>query len=372
MTPGILFIICVNLSLGLAAGFIMHRSDFCVAGMFRDFFLFRQTIMLRSLLLLVVCSMILFDILRRLGLLPLYPFPLLASPSLMNIVGGLVFGIGMVLAGGCVVGTLYKMGSGSLISTIAFIGLIVGSGLYAEIHPWWAALSKKTSFLAGDITLPQAIGTDPALILLPIVLASLFFFFHWKSRQQWRINSPAEGFLQPWLAAILLALLGTLSYLFIGMPFGITTAYAKIAAYLEVPFIPDHVTDLAFFKAAPLNYETPLGHVAMSGGAGPSLDAIAHIQFPLILGIVMGALFSAVLVREFNFYHRAPARQYISALLGGIILALGSRMTPGCNIWHLFGGLPILAMQSILFLIGIVPGAFLGTLLLTRIVLLEK
>lgn len=372
MKSGVLFIICVNLFLGLAAGFIMHRSDFCVAGMFRDFFLFRRKVMLRSLLLLVVCSMILFDLLRRLGLLPLYPFPLLASPSLMNMVGGLIFGIGMVMAGGCVVGTLYKMGSGSLISTTAFMGLIIGSGIYAEIHPWWAALSKKTTFLQKNITLPQAIGTDPTLVFLPIILVCFFFFYRWTANGKWPLHSPAEGFLQPWIAAILLALLGALSYLFVAMPFGITTAYAKIAAYLELPFFPDHVANLAFFKGVSLNYTAPLSHAPMSGGAGPALDAIAYIQFPLILGIIVGALFSAVLIKEFNFYYRVPARQYISALLGGIILALGSRMTPGCNIWHLFGGLPILAMQSILFLVGIFPGAFIGTLILTRIVLPAK
>ncbi len=34
-------IIAVSLVLGLAGGFVMHRSDFCVTAMFRDFFLFR-------------------------------------------------------------------------------------------------------------------------------------------------------------------------------------------------------------------------------------------------------------------------------------------------------------------------------------------
>ena len=41
----------------------------------------------------------------------------------------------MVLAGGCVVGTLYKMGSGSVASAVAFVGLLAGSALYGEWHP---------------------------------------------------------------------------------------------------------------------------------------------------------------------------------------------------------------------------------------------
>ncbi|MCF6187818.1 MAG: YeeE/YedE family protein, partial [Desulfobulbaceae bacterium] len=75
--------------------------------------------MLRALLLLIVASMVLFEMFRQLGFLPLYPFPLLGSPSLANIVGGILFGIGMVTAAGCVVGTLYKMGGGSVISATA-------------------------------------------------------------------------------------------------------------------------------------------------------------------------------------------------------------------------------------------------------------
>ena len=97
----------------------MHRSDFCMAGAFRDLFLFRTTFMLRMLVLAVVASMILFEAARLMGLLSTYPFPLLGAPSLATFAGGLLFGTGMVLAGGCVVGTLYKLGAGSLVAAIA-------------------------------------------------------------------------------------------------------------------------------------------------------------------------------------------------------------------------------------------------------------
>ena len=369
INPGILFLITINLSLGIVAGFIMHRSDFCVAGMFRDLFLFRRSIMLRSLLLLIVCSTILFDAARQIGLLPLYPFPLLASPSLANLAGGLIFGIGMVLAGGCVVGTLYKMGSGSLLGATAFAGLVLGSGIYAEIHPWWVGLAKKTAFLPGKITLPQALGVDPSVILLPLVAIPCYLFFRWAMDGHWPRLSLVEGYLQPWQAAIYLALLGTLSYILVGMPFGITTGYAKMAALLELPLAPGHVSGLTLFQTVNLKYAAPISGLRLEGGPGPAMDAVAAIQFPLIAGIVLGAFFSALLLREFHLYYRMPLRQYGSALLGGVILALGSRMTPGCNIWHLFGGLPILAMQSLLFLAGIFPGAWLGSILLARFVL---
>jgi len=107
----------------------------------------------------------------------------------------------------------------------------------------------------------------------------------------------------------------------------------------------------------------------LHGGAGPFFDAIFLIQVPLIIGVITGAMLSSIRLGEFKLYFRIPARQYVSAFIGGNILALGSRMTPGCNVWHLFGGLPILNMQSLLFLAGIIPGSYIGSKILVRFIL---
>ena len=369
MTTNILLLISVNLILGIAAGVIMHRSDFCVAGMFRDLFLFRQTFMLKMLLILVVSAMLLFEVSRQFGLLPYYPFPLLGTPSVANVIGGVIFGIGMVLAGGCVVGTLYKMGSGSLLSTTAFIGLIVGSGIYAEIHPWWKSFIKATILFQKEITLPQVLDLSPSVLLLPIAVAGAVLIFLWARQDKLVRQSSVEGYLQPWKAAVLLSLVGGFSYLLVGMPLGITTAYAKMAASVENIFIPAHVAGNAFYSGIPLNYLNNLFQVQLEGGAGPHLDGIAFVQISVIVGIIAGSFVSALLLKEFSLYYRVPGRQYLSAFAGGIILALGSRMTPGCNVWHLFGGLPILVIQSILFLAGIFAGAWSGSKILSRYVL---
>jgi hypothetical protein len=50
-------------------------------------------------------------------------------------------------------------------------------------------------------------------------------------------------------------------------------------------------------------------------------------------------------------------------------MGLASRMAPSCNLWHLYGGLPILGLQSILFFAGMLPGSWLGAVLLSRLVM---
>ena len=167
---------------------------------------------------------------------------------------------------------------------------------------------------------------------------------------------------------MILSLIGLASYFLIGMPLGITTSYAKLGATVGSWFAPGHVASLGYFSAAPMNYVPPFSETAISGGAGPALDGVAAIQYPLIIGIPLGAFVSARRIGEFRLYWRVPARQYAAAFIGGAIVGLGARMTPGCNVWHLWGGVPILSLQSILFLVGLLPGAWIGTLLFKRYV----
>ena len=369
MSSAVLIVAGFCLFVGLAAGFLMHRSDYCMAGMFRDLFLFRSTLMLRTLLLLIITSMILFEGARLCGLLPFFPFPLLGTPSGTNIIGGFIFGIGMVLAGGCVIGTLYKMGAGSILSLVAFFGLLAGSGLYAEIHPFWSILIKKTTILPGVLTLPQLFKLDPVWFIGPTVLISVWFFLKWQKQGLWLRQSHAEGYLQPWRAAVGLAVINLISYISAGMPMGVTTTYAKMAGYFELWFYPKHLASLSYFQALPLNARLPWLDLHLMGGAAPKFDAIAYIQGPVIIGIILGSAISALLLREFQLHWRLPWRQYVSVFSGGIIMALASRMAPACNVWHLMGGLPILALQSILFLVGLFGGAWVGGRLLTTYVM---
>ncbi len=363
------FVLTVSLCLGLGTGFVMHRSDFCFASMFRDFFLFRDSFMLRMLLLLVVSGMLFIEIARQAELVPLYPFFLLKPPTLANVIGGFIFGIGMVLAGGCVVSTVYKMGSGSVLSGVAFIGLLAGSGIYAEIHPWWKAVSSYLDFPGEKVTIPQLLGVDPALVVVLVAIPSLICLFSWQRKQKLVRASHAEGYLQPWKAAIFLSFAGLLSCLLIGLPMGITTAYAKMAAYIETLFIPEHVKTVQFFHLVPFKLTIPLTSGYIEGGPGVGFDAIWSKEFFLFVGIVLGAACSAIFLKEFRLHFRVPPTQYASAFIGGTVMALGARFAPACNVLHLIGGIPVLAVSSFLFLAGLAGGAWLGSKILTRLVI---
>lgn len=357
-----------SLAVGLLAGFFMHRSDFCLAGAFRDLFLFRDPRRFRALVLLVTASALLFEIFRFAGRLPSYPFPWFAPPAATNLVGGCLFGIGMVLAGGCVVGVLYKFGGGSLPAALAIAGLLAGSAMYAEIHPYWDRLAKASTLGGEAVTLPQWSGLPPGWWVLVVVLVGGWFCWQWRLRGGWQMPAQhAEGYVPLWVTALMLAGLSLFSALGTGMPMGVTTSYAKIAGYVEALIAPGHVREVAYFSAQPILYTLPHSGLQLHGGGGPVLDVVALIQFPLIAGIVLGAAASAVSLGEFHPRWAINRRQAATVLSGGVIMALGSRMTPGCNVWHLLGGVPLLTMQSLLFLAGMLPGAWLGGRILLRL-----
>ena len=179
----------------------------------------------------------------------------------------------------------------------------------------------------------------------------------------------ADGFLQPWKAAVAIAVIGVASTLLVGIPLGITTGIAKMGGYLEHLVAPGHLAALPFFSEEPLSYLHPFTGERLTGGAGPRFDAVTAIQFPLMGGIIAGGALSAVALKEFRRFRPPPLLQGVAALAGGILMGVGSRMAAGCNIWHIIAGLPLLALQSILFTLGLVPGAWLGSRILVRIVI---
>lgn len=371
MSP-ILMTMILGLFLGLLAGVIMQRSDFCMTAAFRDLFLFRSTTLLAALLLLITVSAVLFEFFLFLTGTESFALAAFGAPSLVTILAGGVFGIGMVLAGGCVVGTLYRLGAGSRLALWGLVGMIMGSALYAEIHPFWSAWKKSTTLGPQAVTLPQWSGLPVWLFVLMLVLVTGFLLWRWPKAfvpfSGWR---EINGYIPPRYAALALAGVGTLSVLFLGYPLGVTTSYAKMAALLERLLVPGHLAATPFFQTQ-TTIALPLVTGVLPAGPGPMFDGIAVLQYPLIFGIILGSALSAWRLGEWRWSQGAPWPQTLSVLLGGVLMGLASRLASGCNIWHLWGGLPIFSVQSCFFLTGLLPGAWLGGRLLVRWVLPEK
>ncbi|HWI64136.1 MAG TPA: YeeE/YedE thiosulfate transporter family protein [Symbiobacteriaceae bacterium] len=165
--------------LGIALGVVLQRSRYCVAAAFRDTVLFNDTGMARSVLLAVSIASVTFGTVYALRL-PAGALPLAAQPlSAGTVIGPLLFGIGMIPAGGCAASTLLRLGEGHLRFAWTLLGLILGSLLGAYHYGWWEALLGSK----GPVFLPAVLGWPAAIALQGALLVTVYFVIRWWERK---------------------------------------------------------------------------------------------------------------------------------------------------------------------------------------------
>ena len=125
-----------------AAGFTLQRTRFCFASAFRDVFLFGNSKIMKGIIVGLGVATVGFAIIMHHQV----PFPSFGvTPNEANIlpvgistvVGGLIFGFGMVISGGCVSGSLYRMAEGYVASWVSIGGVLIGMGLMSHSWNWW-------------------------------------------------------------------------------------------------------------------------------------------------------------------------------------------------------------------------------------------
>jgi len=161
---------------GLALGFILQRSRFCFVSAISNSFLFRDTRLLEGILGGLFIATIGFAfIMYQISPHPTdnnIPFAAIVSPFGWHLaLGGLLFGCGMMLGGGCIVGNLHRIGEGSLSAVVAFLGILLGMGALQFTWPWWWQNYIGT---LSPVWLPAKIGWWGAIILTLLVITVLF------------------------------------------------------------------------------------------------------------------------------------------------------------------------------------------------------
>jgi len=100
-----------------------------------------------------------------------------------------------------------------------------------------------------------------------------------------------------------------------------------------------------------------------------SSDSVFINRYTLLnLGVIAGALLAALLASQFKLGKIKNWKQAAFALLGGILMGYGSRLTGGCNIGSFFSGIPSFSLHAWVFWIFVSLGAWAGTKLLIKFV----
>ena len=135
---------------GVIYGLLLQYGRFCMASAVRDLFSVGVARMAVGVMIAVVLFSLTAAMVTVAGVSTFYPNPL----GWHVVIGGLIFGFGMVLAGGCASGSLYKSGEGNVGSMIVVVAISLSQAVFVAAGGWFAKLvpaSWTESAIAKDM-----------------------------------------------------------------------------------------------------------------------------------------------------------------------------------------------------------------------------
>ncbi|MFZ5903627.1 MAG: YeeE/YedE family protein [Chloroflexota bacterium] len=332
MTP-----VLYGLLVGILFGFALQRGRFCMNSAIRDTILLKDTTLLKSVGAAILVGMVGFALMAMGGLIKISPTPFFWGA---NLVGGFIFGIGMVLAGGCASGITYRVGEGMVSALSALIGLSAAATWTAMgfLKPIKDSLQTSTKVMVGEAnpTLANIFGlshTVVALVVAAIILVIWYFVARKNQDDEPKSTDPLVKRIFKngwgWLAA--------------GIVIGLINMLAFYSSTLAGRSYPLAITSgwLTIVKLGMSVPETKMGWDAW-----------------LVIGIIVGALIASLIAGEFKI--RWPGwKMIVQTFVGGLLMGFGAVTSAGCNVTHILSGLPQLGLGSLVGAIAIVLGSWL-------------
>ncbi len=261
--------------------------------------------------------------------------------------GAFMFGLGMQLGGGCGSGTLFTAGGGSTRMMVTLSAFILGSvAATAHMHLWGQLPKLAPYSLVKDIGPVWAFAATAVVLgIIGIVTVVIEKRAHRELLPSRKTGSLLKGPWSPMMGALMLALVGILTFIVVGRPWGITSAFAlwgaKAFHFLGIPV--ETWPYWAWQKGA-------LERTVL-------MDTTSVMDF----GVILGAMAAAALAGQFAPVWKLSRRDLLTAIAGGLLMGYGARLAYGCNIGAYLGGLVSGSMHGWLWLLFAFAGSLLGT-----------
>ncbi|MGW9803495.1 hypothetical protein DE149_11243 [Micrococcus sp. KT16] len=329
--------IITGLLLGLVLGFVFQRGRFCVTGAFRDLFTIRSTRWLTAFMVIVAVQSVGVFALDALGVITLEAE---TFPWLGTIIGGLIFGFSIVLAGGCATGTYYRAGEGLVGSWFALIFYIVGATAFRK-GPLAGTTEAVRSVETQTGSFQQLTGLSPwvfvALLVAGVGLAVRHHLRREAAMTRFRLPAAKTG-----LAHVL----------------------TEKAWH---PFVTAAIIGVLAILAWPLSWAT--GRESGLGITGPSANIGAFLGTGelelvdwgvlMVTGLLIGSFIAAKASGEFRV--RVPdAQTTVRSIIGGLGMGWGAAWAGGCTIGNAMVNTATFSFQGWTALVFMVLGTGLA------------
>lgn len=328
---------------GLIFGATAQRTNFCTMGALSDIVFMGDWRRFRAWMLALAVGMIVSQGMHQAGLIDLGKSIYLQGPLAWAgaIIGGLLFGFGMTLAGGCGNKTLVRIGGGNLKSVVTF--LVIGLFAYMTLKGL-IGLGRVQIEAITNISMAGTAANQG----LPALLATL-------------------GLAEPvarWLVVGIIAG-GLLIFCFKDTQF--RAAHTDIIGGLIIGLLVPAGWWITGVLGADEFDPTPLSSFTFVAPMGDSMMYLmtytgATINFGIaaVGGVIVGAFLSALTGKSFHveaFYDAADMGRH---LIGAAMMGIGGVMAMGCTIGQGLTGISTLSATSVIALAAILFGGIWG------------
>jgi hypothetical protein len=316
-------LIASALATGIVFGFVLQRGGFCLTRAISNAALASDTAILRAYVLALLVAMAGVQVILSFELAEI---PVRQLHWLSNLVGGALFGVGMILSGGCSGSTWYRVGEGAVGACVILFGFAIGATTVAvgALDPLRRALQRPaiTTGPGAAPTLANVTGFSPWIVIA--VLAAAAGVWMWWARSEagghtkwpWPLTGAAVG--------VMIAV-GWWASTYGDRPVGITFA-ANTGHLLTYPMV---------------GYPTK-----------------ATWSMWMALGVPVGAFVSAKRAGEFG-WKVPPGDSLVKIFGGGLLMGGAALIAEGCNINQGLTNSATLALGSLLTFAAMGAGAWL-------------
>jgi uncharacterized membrane protein YedE/YeeE len=165
---------------GLAFGFIIQRTRFCFVRGFREPFMTGESDVPRAIVISILISLLGFAALKWTGVRGENAYVTQAF-WFGGLVGGTIFGFGMVVAGGCGSGSVWRAGEGHIKLMLAVVFFALSTSLFKA---WIKSSSGLTTFMGYKVFLPNFLTYKWTLILIIFIMLAYYIITAWNEETE--------------------------------------------------------------------------------------------------------------------------------------------------------------------------------------------
>jgi uncharacterized membrane protein YedE/YeeE len=355
---------------GFLFGFFLERADLCGSSACSEIIMMKDRRKIGGIWIVVVVSMLAFAFGSALGWIRLNPKPLFWASYL---VGGFIFGVGTVLAGGCVSGTLFKVGQGNVNSMASLLGIPLGIAAieFGPLHQFHLFLRDKVvkNTDGSSVTLFSVSGLPYwlwAVVIAAATLITIGIISRRKAKSTVRPNSDSRDGLammsriiirpwKPWHAGIAIGVLALAAYISSSAsgrnyPLGVTHG----VLHAELLLVEHPVKHVWQKKPAPVRTDDQQkSNLPTASASEQPRKKVVWWLVALVAFLVVGSHISARLRGSFKLAPKPPD-ETIVAFFGGLLVGAGAAIAGGCVVGNIMSGVALMSIGNMLFVAVVV------------------